>query len=330
MLKTSPYPPEALCDDPLLYDAHLPLRAIFHPIGYAVEIRSNSADVLAAAAKLWRRYPALSDAEPMHIRVISSAGTSSSLRHPRPPRGEGHLFTIVHGVDDFAIANLSAGFAFACLSQDSISDPSYFCYHFLQPLAYAMQAARHFVLLHASCISSGGRAIVLCGDSGAGKTCLAYACAKRGWEFVSGDAVHVVRKSCDRLVIGRPYEIRFRESAKALFPELDSSRAGFRANGKIDLEIDTGELDIPIALQSFARHIVFIERANETRIEKVPLKSAMWKLKETICYGDDRTRLQQWETLRHFAGLPIWRLFYSDLDRAEHTLEWLLDTEVPC
>jgi hypothetical protein len=34
--------------------------------------------------------------------------------------------------------------------------------------------------------------------------------------------------------------------------------------------------------------------------------------------------------LRHFAGLPIWRLCYSDLDQAEHTLEWLLDEELKC
>ncbi len=193
-----------------------------------------------------------------------------------------------------------------------------------------MLAARHFVLLHASCISRNHRAIVLCGDSGAGKTCLAYACAKRGWEFVSGDAVQIVRGSSDRLVIGRPYEIRFRESARELFAELNFSRPGFRANGKIDLEIDTGELDIPTAIQGFARHIVFIEQGSATRIEKFPLESAMWKLEETICYGDEQTRLQQWDTLKHFVGLPIWRLCYSDLDKAEHTLTWLLDEKLKC
>ena len=329
MLKTS-HLQEEICADPLLYDAHLPLAQTFHPIGHAVEIRSNSVDVLAAAAKLWGRYPVLSHAEPIRIRVIAGTSRSSSSRDPRPPRGEGHLFSIAHGVDDFALADLSAGFAFASLSQYSVSNPSYLCYHFLEPLAYAMLATRHFVLLHASCISRNHNAIVLCGDSGAGKTCLAYACAKRGWEFVSGDAVQVVRGSSNRLVIGRPYEIRFRESARELFPELNLSRAGFRANGKIDLEIDTSQLDIPTALQGLARHIVFIEQGSATRIEKFPLQSALWKFEETICYGDDKTRLQQWETLRHFVGLPIWRLCFSDLDQAEHTLNWLLDEESKC
>jgi hypothetical protein len=39
-------------------------------MGHAVEICSNSAGVLAAAAKLWSCYPVLSHAEPIRIRVI--------------------------------------------------------------------------------------------------------------------------------------------------------------------------------------------------------------------------------------------------------------------
>jgi len=323
MLKTLPECPQAT-------SASLPFRAIFHPMGYAVEISSNSIEVLVAASKLWSRYPVLSDAEPIRIRVLSIPTQASSWRQPLAPRIEGRLFSIVHGVQDFAVADLSGGLAFVSLSQDSISDYAYFSYHFLEPLAYVMQGAQHFVFVHASCISRNGLAILLCGDSGSGKTCLAYACAKRGWEFVSGDAMQIVRGRSDRTVIGRPYEIRFRESARELFPELNSRRAGIRANGKLDLELDTGELGIPVALQSFARHIVFIERSNVDRIETCARESAMRKLEETICYGDDRTRVEQRETLSHFSDLPIWRLYYSDLDRAERTLARLLDGELSC
>jgi hypothetical protein len=299
-------------------------------MGYPVEISSNSAEAVDVAAKLWRRYPAISDAEPLHIQVISSAAQPGSLRQQLPPCTRGHLFSIVHGAHDFAVADLSAGFAFASLSWDSIAEPSYFRYYFLEPLAYVMMGASHFVYLHASCISRGGRAIVLCGDSGSGKTCLAYACAGRGWDFVSGDAVHIVRGRQDRMVIGRPYEIRFRESASRLFPELNFFHPGTRANGKLALEIDTEKLDIRLALQSHACHIVFIERSNVTRLEKCQPGYAMRRLAETICYGDDRTRLEQRGTLAHFVGLPIWHLCYSDLDEAERTLGLLLDEEPLC
>jgi hypothetical protein len=330
MLKTVPYRSESWGASPPSYVPDLPLRAVFHPMGYSVEISSNSHEALHAASTLWRHYPRTSDAELTRIRVIFNPAPPGSIRQPSPPCIQGHLFSIVHGAYDFAVADLSAGFAFASLSQDSISDASYFGYYFLEPLAYVMLGARHFVYIHASCISRNRRAIVLCGDSGSGKTCLAYACARRGWEFVSGDAVHIVRGRDDRMVIGRPYEIRFRETARRLFPELNSFRPVVRANGKLDLEIETGELSIPTVLQSFARHIVFIERSNITRLEKRQPAGSMRKLAETICYGDDRTRLEQRKTLEHFIALPVWRLHYSDLDQAERTLGMLLDGESLC
>jgi hypothetical protein len=321
VLKTPPSQTEAGAD-PLRYDADLPFRQTFYPMGYALEVSSNSAGVLSAAAQLWRRYPALLDGQPLHLRVIAGGAQPGSSRQRLPPRGEGHLFSIVHGAHDFALADLSAGFSFASLSQETVTDPACLGYYFLEPLAYAMLGARYFVFVHASCVSRNGNAIVLCGASGSGKTCVAYACARRGWDYVSGDAVHIVRAEANPTVIGRPYEIRFRESARGLFPELHRWHPGVRPNGKTDLEIDTGELGISVSLRSSARHVVFIERSDVTRLEKYPL-GVMQKLQKTICYGSEQIRFEQRETLSRFAELPVWRLCYSSLAQAERTLELL-------
>ena len=106
MLKALPLL-EAYDGGPLRDDASLPLHVILHPMGYAVEIVTNSHAVLQAATKLWRRYPALSDAAPIRIRVLVSAADAASLRQRVPPRVDGQLFSIVHGVQDFAVADLS-------------------------------------------------------------------------------------------------------------------------------------------------------------------------------------------------------------------------------
>ncbi len=311
--------------DPSRYNVDLPFRDTFYPAGHALEISSNSADVLITAAKLWQRYPALSDAQPLQLRIIDAGSCPDSARQKLPPCGEGHLFSIVHGEHDFALADLSTGFAFASLSRETLSDRARFTYYFLEPLVYAMLGARYFVFVHASCISRNGRAIVLCGESGSGKTCLAYACARFGWDYVAGDAVHVIRGHDNRTVIGRPYEIRFRESARRLFPELNRFRPAVRPNGKTDLEIDTAELGIPVALRSSARHIVFIEPADLTLLEKYSTEQAMQAFEKTICYGSDQTRLEQRETLSRFTELPVWRLSYSAPDQAERALNLLLD-----
>jgi hypothetical protein len=300
--------------------AALPFRTSFHPMGYPVEINTNSGEVLSVAKSLWLPYPVLSGSEPVRIRVIANTARSGSSRTPFPPNVQEHLCSIVHGPDDFAIADLSAGFAFVAISRDSIADHRYFRYHFLEPLVYLMLGSRHFVFVHASCISRNGGAILLCGESGAGKTCLAYACARRGWEFVSGDAVHIVRERRDCTVIGRPYEIRFRPQARELFPELYSFPVETRASGKSDLEVDTALLGIPTKLQSVARHIVFIERAGGSRLERCSQEVAMRTLERTICFGDDQCRLEQRTALAHFVKMTAWRLCYSDLEKAEALL----------
>jgi hypothetical protein len=312
------------------HQVNLPFQAIFYPMGYAVELSSTCAGTLETAARLWWRYPSLSDAEPVRIRIICGGSAAGALRAPSRPRVQGQRLFIVHGPEDFAVADLTCGFGFACLSQASISDPAYFRYHFLEPLAYVMQSARHFALIHASCISRNGRGILLCGDSGSGKTCLAYACARRGWDYVSGDAVHIVRGSEDRMVIGRPYEIRFRQSALELFPELFSAVPTLRANGKTDLELDTSALNIPIALHSTACHIVFLDRGRTAGIEKYPRDHTLRRLEETICYGDGQTRSEQRVALSNISRLPGWRLRYSDLGQAEEMLHSLLDGTSSC
>lgn len=311
--------------DPSRFNVDLPLRNTFYPAGHAVEISSNSADALMTAAKLWQRYPALSDAPPLQLRIIDAGSYPDAVQQRLPPSGEGHLFSIIHGEHDFALADLSAGFAFASLSRETLSDRGRFSYYFLEPLVYAMLGARYFVFVHASCISRNGRAILLCGDSGSGKTCLAYACARLGWDYVAGDALHIVRGHDNRTVIGRPYEIRFRESATRLFPELSRFQLGVRPNGKTDIDIETAELGIPLELRSSARHIVFVEMADLTLLERCSAEHAMQTFEKTICYGSDRTRVEQRETLSRFTELPVWRLSYAGPDQAERALRLLLD-----
>ena len=324
MLSAHPVRPPS---DPLQYLVDLPLRERFYPMGYPVEITTDSPRVLQTAAALWGRYPVLTDTEPVRIRIFTAAVDASSGRHPQSPRGQGSLFTIVHGPHDYAVADLSAGFAFAVLSPSSLSELSYFRYHFLEPLIYVMLAARHFVFVHASCVAKRQGAILLCGDSGAGKTCLAYACAKRGWDFVSGDAVHIVRESGDHAVIGRPYEIRFRNSACGLFPELQWAPVRGNGSRKLDLEFDTTDLGISLALESSARHIVFLERSDRCCLERYSRACVLHNLRQTICFGDDDCRTRQHAALDRFASLPAWRLAYSDLDDAERRLSMLLEGE---
>jgi hypothetical protein len=317
--------------DPLRCRVPLPLCATFYPIGFPLDITANAPDVLDAAAELWSAYPHLSRSRPMRLEVaVDGAGAIESARSSATEhitrRSWGHLVFFAQPPDNFAVADLSRGFAFASVTQDMAGDRGRWRYHFLEPLVYLMLDSLHATPVHAACIALAGGAVVLCGASGAGKTSLAYACAKRGWTYLADDAMHVLRRGGGRTVAGRPHSIRFRAAARRLFPELNAFPPVLRPNGKCDVEVPPERLGISTAYRAEARGIVFLDRSNEyVRAELRPfsLEMAQQTLEQVLCYGDERTRMRQRSTLRDFLELPVVALRYHDLAEAELALQRL-------
>lgn len=297
-------------------------------MGFPVEIETNSPQILAGARQAWGRYPSLSIGTPVHIRVTVTPG---SMTVPLPSDSpvvsfDAQWMTIRHGSENYAQADLTTGRGEIHIAESQASDFDYVSYHFLKPLAYLLLAPRHFAFVHAACVALDGRAAILCGDALAGKTCLAFACARRGWTFLSGDATHLLHGTADHSVAGRPFSIRFRESARDLFPELSVWPSRVRPNQKAAIEADTEKLNIPTALRARASHLVFLQRqrGGAARFEPVPQEEARILLDQSVFFGDDEVRRSQRATLGRFLALPCVRLVYSDLDSAEAALRGML------
>lgn len=312
------------------YDRPLPLKSRYYPMGFPLDLTTNSEDILAAADRIWAQFRAGSRRQAVNLRVVVEDYDSRVPPLPSMPRGQKHLVSIVQGPDNFAVCDLACSFTFACLTQDVARNRPYVQYHFLEPAGYLMIDAAHLSPLHASCVALDGCAVLLCGDSGAGKTSLAYACARKGWTYLSDDATHIVRGRADRTVVGRPFRIRFRESARLLFPELSRFAPERRPNGKLDIEADTSALGMTIALESNATHLVFLNRQKESahpRVEPFARGEAARRLGSFTCYGDERVRAEQRRALTEFLHLPIVELTYNDLDAAESALRALIESE---
>jgi len=312
--------------DPLVYGFPLPYRSRYYPMGFAVDLITNSNEVLEAATTIWSGLPKLSEADAVEMRVAVRGASSGPLRRAEP-RGQGHLVSVVESVENFAVADLERGFSFAWLTEDAVREPGYFRYYFLELLVYLMIDARHLAPVHASCIALDSGAAILCGGPGAGKTSLAYACARRGWTYLSDDAIHVVRERNDFSVVGRPNWIRFRDSARGLFPELENFPSVRRPNGKLDIEIDTKHLEIATRMQQEARCLVFLNReagAAGAAIHPVDPEFARRSLEEVVCFGDEPTRQDQRRALGRLLTLPIVQLTYRDIDPAEQALRQLV------
>ena len=85
-----------LDSSPLRYYVELPFKTSFHPMGYGAEFSNDSADVLDVAAKLWRPCPALTDAAPLRIQLISGDSLTDTSKRPSVQRWQRHRFSIVH------------------------------------------------------------------------------------------------------------------------------------------------------------------------------------------------------------------------------------------
>jgi hypothetical protein len=311
--------------DPLQWATPLPIQAEYFPMGYPLSIASNSARVHLTAARIWSRYPRLSDELAVRLNIAVTAD-GGAFDPPAPLfRGRDHLFSVVADRDNFATADLRTGTGFACFTDNISSD--YLRYHFLEPLAYVLIAARYLTFTHSACVALKGRGVLLCGDSGAGKTCLAFACARKGWTFLSGDATAIVRGRDDYRILGRPFEIRFRETARRLFPELERYPRAIRPNGKDDIEIDPRDLRLKCALEGTASQIVFLERSPypiPAAAETFPSGQALRHLEQAICFGDESSRSDQLRSLMALLTLPTLRLRYYDLNSAERVLRSLV------
>jgi hypothetical protein len=316
---------------PILRPAARGLHAEYYPMGFPVEIETNSPDVLAAAASAWGPYPRLSDGAQVKLRVGVAPGPPKVFRAIDAPSIEfdTERICVDGGPGNHAVASLAEGWGEIAFTADRAANFDYVRYHFLEPLVYLLLAPPHYAFAHAACVALNGHAIVLIGEAAAGKTCLAYACARRGWTFLSGDATHFLHGPDELTVAGRPFSIRFRESARDLFPELKACPATIRPNQRFSIEADTKALNIETALRARAGHLVFLARrppksCSAAHVENMVTDETVRQLDETALFGNCSIRRNQRETLRRFAALPAVRLVYSDFDSAESVLRELI------
>ena len=261
-----------LLGDPMLARVKLPLRDTFYPLGFPLEIETNSEDVLTAAAANWHGFAKLFDTPPIRLRVGVREGRSSECPPPTICRVQQHLISQVADAENFTACDLTQGFASMWLTAAAVEHKSYLRYFFLEAAAISLLSTSHTTVIHAACVERSGSGILLCGDSGAGKSSLAYACARAGWTYITDDASFLVNNRSDRLVVGNCNQARFRPSASELFPELSGQAVTQRLQaGKPSIELKTTAVrNIATSPTSHVNHVVFLNRRNGACQELVP------------------------------------------------------------
>jgi hypothetical protein len=310
--------------DTLQASIDLPFQRTFFPHGFPVLVKANDSSVIEAAESGWSGFSQRFDVPPFEVRFVVSA--SISRRRPPVPvfRAQSNLMTMVADAHNFGCCDLAAGFGFAFLTKAAASNKNYFRYYFLDAMVYTLLDTQHLVAIHAACVERNGHGVLLVGESGAGKSSLSYACARRGWTYISDDSVSLVLHKAGRSVLGNPQTIRFRPSAWLLFPEL-KGRKELR-NNKPTVEIGTKLLPrIQTAFESTVDYIVFLNR-QESELERPHLgpisrEEALSRLAGSRFPQELSVQADRGAAVRRLLDAEICTLTYRQFDPAIDLLE---------
>jgi hypothetical protein len=316
----------ALSGDPLLRNVDLPLKGVYHPLGFSIEVITNSDEVLAAAEESWGRLSPIFSETSLQLRIALGEG-SSRVCPPAPVyRGQRNLLSVVADSRNFAVCDRDQGFSYAWIDRSAIEHRGYLRYHFLESLALSMLSSSYVVPLHAACVELAGTGVLLCGNSGAGKSSLAFACARSGWNYISDDASYLVRKGSGRLVAGNSQQVRLRPSAADLFPELKHFSPTPSMAGKPSIEVPTKFFPyVKTASHARVEYIIFLNRGESSEPELVPFPrevATQWANQSSVAIGDHDEG--QAASLRTLLNAQLLELRYSGLEGAVSCLEGLI------
>lgn len=313
--------------DPTLCQFDLPLHRRYFPFGFPLDLETNSAEVILAAQEGWGHFSRAFDEPPVRLVV----GVTDSDSVPSEPcstfRSRDHLMFVVADPENFLTFDFSSGFAFGWITRAVAADHPFLRYRFLNAAVMLIEQSA-LAALHGALLMRNDCGVMLCGDSFAGKSTLAYACARTGWTYISDDGTFLVRNRADRYAVGDPHTIRFREDAINLFPELADQMPVVRPNGKIAIEMFTHALPIDTAPGCSIGHVVFLNRQQHgyAHLRHYPKDQASEDWEKYASFGTDQVRAAQRRCHQRLLQAGIWELTYSHFDDAVARLEQLVDS----
>jgi hypothetical protein len=296
-----------------------------YPLGYPVAVDPGDTgrwtmEALEAARESWGGGEARFDRSLVWVQIRARPGPPPAKAPPRF-RSRAGWIQLICDASNYGAFIPSTRTGRVCVSTELLRDRDWFRWHLLEPLVLAALDHVFFTPLHAACVTRNGRSVLLCGDSGAGKSCLTYACVRRGWTLVSDDAVHLAPFP-ENTVAGGSCVIRLREPARALFPELHAEPAGVAPNGKSAIEIATRTRGFAVARFAAPSHIVFLSRRpGSARLHGYPASKALAYFMKYLWHCDTSKHQRR---LQHLLAAGAQALEYEGLDSGVDALESLV------
>lgn len=312
--------------DPYLYHAEMPLSAVYYPLGFPLELTTNSEEVLEAADESWGLFRQQFDTPALRLRIGVLADGPAACPPAPVFRAQRGLFVGIADHANFCVNDVLDGFSFAWLNRAAASRRSYLRYHYLEAAALCHIANRYTAPIHAACVERNGHGVLLCGDSGAGKSTLCFGCARAGWTYITDDASFLLHEPEARRVMGNCHLMRLRPSACELFEEARGRPLTPRAEGKPSIELFTATVPgLRLASSSNVDYLVFLNRRDVSTQELTPFPKeyARKYIHQRLCEMDE-LRVVQLASVERLLEAEVLEIRYRDLDWAVDRLERLV------
>lgn len=309
-----------------------PHTEIFFPLGFPLQIRTNCEEILHAAPRSWSSSSVRYSHNPLIITLIVNPNQRTITPLIPESRIDKSLLIIQADAANYIVSDLDKGQAWGEVSAAYLDSLEHLRYYFLEAAALSMISALRAVALHAACVTWRGCGILLCGESGAGKSSLAYACARLGWGYVSDDASYLMLEGYNRRAIGNSNQIRFRDSAPKLFPELVGRPITYRAAGKPSIEVPTSELS-HVARNDSAEiaYIVFLKRDRQAYpgLRPLPAETARNYFHRFLLLPPDKSPVVV-GALERLLQAERFELSYTDVDQGVELMKRLIEETLSC
>lgn len=315
----------------------LHLKATLYPMGFPTVFQTNSAEVIALMEEEWAVFAQRFDTKPIEVDVHVCEGGDSVECPPMPQyRIMQPIFTAIADAGNYSIADFAHARTVVSIERATLRYGSYLKYFFLGAAPMAHISTRFGTPVHGASVSLDGRGVILCGDSGAGKSSLAFACARAGWTYVTDDATYILndpsggetnrQEMAGIEVMGNCHQVRFRPSAAELFPELTGLDITPRAAGKPSIELPTAPMQKIRCEQTMqAEFLVFLNRrepgAPELRHYR---RDVAREFLRQVQYGPPESRVEQYAAIERLLKVDVFELRYTDLNWAVARLEQLV------
>ncbi len=305
----------------------------FYPFGFATELRTNSTAILSLAEELWAMFETRFDRKfenrpirvDVHVEENAPAPDPPECPPAPVPRMNMPLFLNVADAHNFSIADLAEGWTRIVLSRATERYRSYLSYFFLGAAPLCHISCAYVTPIHAACVAFNGKGVLLCGDSGAGKSSLSYACARAGATYITDDCSYLLGDGGERQVMGNCHQVRFRPSAGRLFAEIDGLEITPRAAGKPSIELPTASLPwMNCAPSTRVDSLIFLNRRTDGPQALVPYRKdvARYFLRQVV-FGPAQSLARQYRALDELLHTEVLELRYQDMDWAVERLRRL-------